>query len=122
WTSGPASAELPAGNHVFTATATQASSISGNPEGTSAPVSFTVNTNPPTVTLAALSSPSNNPAPSFAGTASETSAVTVTIYSLPRRTVKATAIAAGTGGSWSSAAASPTLTDGKYAAIATQPS
>src|SRR5205807_1905246 len=97
WTSGPASAELPAGNHVFTATATQASSISGNPEGTSAPASltgnpegksaeilFTIDTKAPAVSMNAVQTPTNNPAPELSGglgtEAGDHGSVSVSIY------------------------------------------
>ena len=56
----------------YTATATQTSSLTGNPSGTSAPVSFVVDTNPPTVTLEEPEPQlSNNATPSFSGAASE---------------------------------------------------
>jgi hypothetical protein len=123
WTSGTAKPALASGTHTYTAVAIQNSPL-GNPPGRSAPVTFTVNTLPPTVTLNALPKISNNTTPVFEGTASETTTVTVKIYEGKKAegTVKSSATAAGTGGAWTSNAASPALPTGEYTAVATQPS
>src|SRR5665213_1978427 len=77
---------------------------------------------PPTVTLNPPKSPSNNTTPSFTGTASETTPVTVKIYAgaTMKGLAVSTATATGTGGGWSSGDASPALKDGQYTATATQ--
>jgi hypothetical protein len=123
WTSASASPGLSIGKHTYTAVATQPSSL-GNPSGVSAAVTFTVDTTSPIVTLKQPGSPSKNTTPSFSGTASDTSAVTVNIYAGATATgpVVSTAGATGTGGSWSSGNASPGLPSGEYTAVATQPS
>ena len=121
WSSGEASPELASGE--YTATATQTSSL-GNPAGESAPVRFTVDTASPTVTLNSPALRSNNTAPSFTGTASDTKTVTVQIYAgtTAKGTVVRTVTATGTGGGWTSSAVSPALPNGEYAATATQES
>jgi large repetitive protein len=122
WSSGKASPGLASGE--YTATATQESSLLGNPTGVSAPVTFTVDTTSPTVTLAQPVSLSNNTKPSFTGTATDTTRVTVKIYAgaTAKGTVVRTATATGTGGTWTSAEVSPALPDGEYTATATQES
>ncbi len=121
WTSGPASPAL--ANGEYTAVASQPSSL-GNPTGTSSPVTFTVNTSAPTVTLTSPKSPSNNTTPTFTGTASEGTTVAIQIYAGPaaKGAVVAEATAAGTGGAWASGPANHALSSGQYTAIATQPS
>ena len=79
FTTGEAGPALPSGKRTFAAQATQESPL-GNPEGKSNVVTFVVNTNPPTVTLNAITTPTGNTTPSFSGTASETQPVTVKIY------------------------------------------
>jgi hypothetical protein len=108
---------------TYTAVATQSSSI-GNAPGVSNEVTFTVDTAPPTVTLASPAARSNVTAPTFTGTASDTTTVTVAIYRGPKAegSVVSSATASGTGASWTSSAASPPLSEGQYTAIATQPS
>ncbi len=77
WTTTPTA--LPDGQ--YTAVARQQSAIS-NGAGSSAPVTFTIDTEPPTVTLQELPTPSANRMPSFAGTASDSrEPVTVLVYS-----------------------------------------
>jgi hypothetical protein len=121
WNSGNASPALASGE--YTAVATQPSSL-GNPEGKSSPVTFTVETSSPTVTLDQPTSPSNDTTPSFTGTASDTTQVTVKIYagSKAEGTAVSKATAGGSGGAWSSGGASPALSSGTYTALATQPS
>ncbi len=123
WTSGQATPALPSGRRTFTAFATQ-SSVIGNAAGRSGAVTFMVDTEPPTVTLSPVPSPSNDTTPSFSGTASEATQVTVEIFEGPTAegTVVASATATGTGASWSSNDAVPALGDGTFTAIATQPS
>ncbi len=121
WTSGPAGPALPDGE--YTAVATQLSSV-GNPAGVSAPVTFIVNTAAPTVTLSKPASPSNDTTPSFTGTASDTTPVTVQVYSGAQAegSIVVTATATHTGGKWTAAPVSPPLASGEYTAIATQES
>jgi hypothetical protein len=121
WISGNASPALADG--LYTAIAVQESSL-GNPSGVSTPVTFTVDTTSPTVSLNQPASPSNDTMPSFTGSASDTTQVTVEIYKGAMATgpVVSTAMAAGTGGAWTSGNASPALPDGQYTAIATQTS
>jgi hypothetical protein len=122
---------LQEGKHTFTAYATEKSAISGNEEGRSAPVTFEVNTLPPTVTLNPVPSPANDAQPSFSGTASETTPITVSVYEGSATDGNAVAAieAEGTGGEWSSgklgsprAKGNSTLPNGEYTAIARQPS
>jgi hypothetical protein len=117
WASGQASQSLESGG--YTAEATQESSL-GNGTGHSSTVSFTVNTKPPTVSLHQPAPLSNNTTPSFTGFASDTTPVTVKIYS--GSNVVAEATAQGNGGEWVSEPAHPALQSGQYTAIATQPS
>jgi hypothetical protein len=123
WTAGPLAPALPRGVHTYTAVAAQPSEIK-NPPGRSAPVTFEVNTEPPAVTLQAPPSPSGDTTPSFSGTASERTPVTVKIFkgAAAEGPVVASATATGTGAGWSSTGASPSLTDGTYTAVAIQPS
>src|SRR5262249_44122734 len=82
---------------------------------------FTVVTASPTVTLKGPASPSKQTQPSFSGSASDSTPVTVHIYNaLHVEVAKATADPSG--GIWSSGEASPALTDGTYTAQASQPS
>ena len=124
WSSGNASPALEDGQ--YTATATQEGLV-GNPAGVSPPVTFTVDTEPPTVTLEAPAR-SKNLTPSFKGTASESGpAVTVEIYkgSEAKGTPVATATAAASraGEAWSSGSASPALEAGNhtFTAVAVEP-
>jgi hypothetical protein len=123
WVSGDVSPALSSGRHTYTAVATQVSSL-GNPAGVSNPVTFVVDTASPAVSLDQPASPSNDVAPSFAGSASDSTPVTVDIYAGATATgsVVATATATGTGGGWVSGKASPALSDGQYTAIASQES
>jgi PKD domain/Bacterial Ig-like domain len=107
---------------TYTAKATQSNVVSE--VGSSAPVTFIVDTSPPTVTLNQPESPSDDTVPSFTGTASDTTPVTIRIHAgaTASGTVVATATAAGTGAGWSSSDASPALPSGEYTAVATQAS
>jgi hypothetical protein len=121
WSSSKATPALPRGRHTFTALAIQPSEIKNAP-GQSAPVTFEVDTEPPTVTLKPPASPSNDTTPSFSGTASEASQLTVEIFAGPRAEgqVLATVVAKASGGSWVSDHASPALGDGTFTALAVQ--
>jgi hypothetical protein len=123
WTSGPLTPPLPSGRHTFTAVATQTSKIKNAP-GKSAPITFVVNTEPPVVTLKAPPSPSNDTTPSFSGTASEATQVTVEIFEgmAAEGKIVAMATATGTGGGWTSSEATPALASGTFTALAAQPS
>ncbi len=88
--------------------------------GTSAPVTFRVLTAAPTVTLDQPEPAPGVTAPAFTGTASDTTPVTVVIFS--GGTVVASATAAGTGAGWHSSDASPPLVVGHYTAVALQES
>jgi Bacterial Ig-like domain len=118
WSLGPA--EL-LGDGSYTAQATQTNLASET--GTSSPVTFTVDTAPPVVSLNPPATPSEDQTPSFTGTASDTTPVTVQIHAgTAQGTVVSRATAAGTGGGWSSGAASPALQIGQYTAVAIQTS
>jgi hypothetical protein len=123
WTSGPVTPALPRGRHAFTALAIQTSAIK-NPAGKSAPVTFVVNTEPPSVTLKAPPSPSSDTTPSFSGTTSEGGTVSVEIFagSTAEGNVLARGTSVPTAGSWTSTHATPALPDGTFTAQATQPS
>jgi hypothetical protein len=123
WSSGHVTPALPRGRHTFTAFATQTSEVKNAP-GMSAVVTFVVDTEPPTVTLKALPSPSNDTTPSFSGTASDATPVTVEIFEGPKAEggALARATATETGGSWTSGDATPALGSGTFTALATQPS
>jgi hypothetical protein len=122
WSSGGTTPALNDG--TYTAVATQKSSLLGNPEGASGQRTFTVETSPPKVTLTPPAAISNNTTPSFTGTASDTTPVTVQIYAGTdvSKPAVAKATATGTGGGWASGNASPPLPSGKYTAVATQKS
>jgi hypothetical protein len=121
WSSSKATPALPRGRHTFTALAIEPSEIKNAP-GQSAPVTFEVDTEPPTVTLKPPASPSNDTAPSFSGTASEASQLTVKIFEGSRAEGQVLATATGTasGGSWISDHASPALGNGTFTALAVQ--
>jgi len=123
WTAGEVTPALPGGRHTFTAFASQPSGIHNGP-GKSAPVTFVVDTEPPTVTLEGPPSPSNETTPSFSGTASDNTQITVEIFEgpQPEGKVLATATATGTPGSWTSGHATPALGNGTFTALATQTS
>jgi hypothetical protein len=107
---------------TYTARATQTNVFSE--PGESTPVTFTVDTSRPTVTLNSPESPSDNTTPSFTGTASEKALVTVQIHAggAVSGTLVSRATASGTGAGWTSGNASPALPNGEYTAVATQES
>jgi hypothetical protein len=110
---------------MYTAQAEQANLASET--GLSSPVRFMVKLAAgagPTVTLSSPPSPSNNTTPSFTGTASDVTPVTVRIHAgtSVRDPIVSTATAAGTGAGWTSGNASPALSSGQYTAVADQAS
>ncbi len=107
---------------TYTAQATQTNGAAET--GASSPVTFTIDTAAPTVTLNTPASPSDDTTPSFTGTASDTTTVSIQIHAgaSASGTLVSRATAPGTGAGWSSAEASPALSIGQYTAIATQPS
>ncbi|MGO8907626.1 MAG: Ig-like domain-containing protein [Solirubrobacteraceae bacterium] len=119
WSLGPTE---PLGDGTYTAQATQTNFASET--GTSLPVTFTIDTAAPTVTLNSPQSPSDDTTPSFAGTASDVTPITVQIHAGPtaKGPVVSTATATGTGAGWTSGDASPALSVGQYTAIAIQAS
>jgi len=107
---------------TYTAEVTQEDWVEN--KGHSGPVTFKVEAEPPKVTLEPVKTPSKNNTPSFKGTATNTTPVTVDIYAgaTATGTPVATATATGTEKAWTSGATSATLKDGEYTATATQPS
>jgi hypothetical protein len=105
---------------TYTAQATQTNALSET--GVSAPVTFTIDTAPPAVTLNQPPSPSEDATPTFTGTASDTTRVTIRIHAgaSPEGMIVAEAVAGGTGGAWTSGAAGPPLAVGQYTAVAEQ--
>ena len=87
-------------------------------------VTFTVDTTAPTVTLNSPESPSDNTTPSFTGTASDITPVTVQVHAgaTAKGAVVSLAMAAGTGSNWTSGDTYPALPIGEYTAIAVQES
>ncbi len=120
WITSSVSPPLKDGSYAAVATQTSAEETTG----VSNVVTFTIDTQPPIVTLSAPPSPSPNTTPSFTGAASEASAVTVEVFAGQRAegTILAQASADPTGGSWISAGALPALRDGTFTAIAVQDS
>jgi hypothetical protein len=112
--------DLPDG--LYTARASQTNGLGET--GSSAPVTFTINTAAPLVTLERPQLPAGDAAPSFSGTASDTTPVSVQIYAggSTEGTRVALATAAGTGAGWHSSAATPALAIGRYTAVAVQKS
>ena len=114
------SIEPPLNDGTYTAQATQSNFASEI--GVSAPITFTVDTAAPTVTLSPPESPSDNTAPSFSGTATDVKPVTVLIHAgaTTSGTLVSSATATGTGAGWTSSGASPPLSVGEYTAVASQ--
>ncbi len=102
---------------TYTAQASQTNGETG-----SAAVTFTVDTAAPVVTLSSPESPSDDATPSFTGSASDITPVTVQIHggATEDGTIVSLATAAGTGARWTSSSASPALSVGEYTAVATQ--
>ncbi len=126
WTAG--SAKLATGKHFYTAIAIEPSGL-GNKQGESKPVTFEVNTLPPTVTLEPLPLRSNETKPSFSGTASEAGTITVKLTgettATPHKKVEESLqvkVTAKEGGPWKTSSVTPPLEEGEYEAVATEPS
>lgn len=119
WSLGPVE---PLADGIYTAQATQTNYAMETQA--SAPVTFTVQTAAPRVTLDSPPSPSDDATPSFSGTASDTTPVLVEIHAgtSPSGGVISSAQAAGNGAGWSSQPASPPLVAGTYTAVAVQQS
>jgi hypothetical protein len=122
WSLGPTE---PLGVGAYTAQAEQTNFRLET--GKSSPVTFLVNTPAsaaPTVTLNSPASPFISTTPSFTGTASDVTPVTVQIHAgaTVKGSIVSTATATGTGAAWASGNASPALPGGIYTAIATQAS
>lgn len=120
WSTGTLARSLPRGRHTFTAIAIQPSEL-GNPAGKSSPVTFVVDTEPPTITLSPPASPSNDTEPSFSGTTSEATPVTIEVYEgdQPEGKLVASAVAAAEeAGAFESNVAAPPLGDGTFTAVA----
>jgi len=118
WSVGPVAALA---DGLYTATASQTKGETG----ISAPVSFTVLTTAPVVTLEQAHPSPGDARPSFAGTASDpTKGIAIEIHEgeSEEGTVLATATAAGTGAGWHSGPASSPLAVGRYTAVAIQES
>ncbi len=119
WLLGPVE---PLNDGTYTAQATQTNLASET--GTSLPVTFAVVTAAPAVTLNPPEPPSGDTTPSFSGTASDATPVTVQIHAgaTATGTLVSRATATGTGAGWTSDDASPALADGQFTAVATQES
>lgn len=89
---------------------------------TSSPVTFAILTTAPHVTIVQPEPSPGESAPSFSGTASDITQVTVQIHAgeSASGTPVATSTAVGTGGEWRSSPASPSLAVGRYTAVAVQ--
>jgi hypothetical protein len=119
WSLGPVE---PLEDGLYTATAEQTNPLLQR--GISAPVSFTVDTAAPVVTLEQPQPAPGEDDPSFTGTASDIEPVTVQVHAggSAEGTVVAVATAAGTGAGWHSSPANPALAVGRYTAVAVQES
>jgi hypothetical protein len=108
------------GTYTAVATETNASEETGR----SSPVTFTVDSGAPTVTLNSPISPPYNTTPLFTGTASDITPVTVLIHAGPTTSgmIVSAATATGTGAGWASGNSSPALPIGQYTAVAIQAS
>lgn len=110
---------VPLVDGVYTAQASQTNS--SEQKGSSPPVTFTINTLAPTVSLDQPEPLPGDMTPAFTGTASDHTPVIVEIESTEGTTV-AVATAAGTGAAWRSSDATPALGVGQYTAVAFQES
>ena len=111
WSTSTLSKALAEGKHTFTAYATE-KSAAGNADGKSATVTFEVNTEPPTVSIVAPPSPSNDTTPAFSGTANENTEVVVHVFE--GATEVASASTTASGGKWSTSTLSKPLASGKH--------
>jgi len=100
---------------VYTARASQGAERS-------LPVTFTILTTAPHVTIEPPQPAPGESTPSFSGTASDTTQVTVQIHAgeSASGTLVASASAVGTSAAWRSSPASPALAAGRYTAVAVQ--
>ena len=116
WTLSPLE---PLADGIYTA---QASQTNGSGTGSSLPVTFTVLTSAPVVTISQPAPAPGETAPSFTGTASDTTPVSVQIHAgdSSKGTLVSSATAAGTGARWQSSPANPRLPLGTYTAVAVQ--
>ena len=124
WSTSGLSKALPSGKNTFKAFANEKSGL-GNAEGKSNEVSFEVNTLPPEVKFTEVPPLiSNNTTPAFAGTASETAAVTIEVFKGEKAEGKpvATLTAPVSGEHWGAAHITKELENGKYTAVASEPS
>ena len=122
WANGASPTETGLVAGTYTATSEQPEAVLE--PGPSEPVTFTVNTKPPTITLEKLPPRSNEAKPTFSGTASEPGTVTVQVHEgTGNGGPVATTLTATVGetGDWS-VTASSALSDGPYTAVATEPS
>ncbi|MCW3069910.1 MAG: Large repetitive protein, partial [Solirubrobacterales bacterium] len=108
----------PLGEGTYTAIAEQAELLGGS--STSGPVTFTIITAPPKVTLTGPPALSNKTKPSFSGKAGDHTQVVVHILNAANQQVT-TATATPSGGTWS-ASNEGELESGSYHAVATQES
>ncbi len=111
WSTSTLNTPLASGKHIFTAYATEKSGL-GNGEGHSAPVTFEVDTEPPSVSIVDPPSPSKNTTPGFSGAASESTEVVVHVFE--GATEVASASTTASGGKWSTSTLSKTLSTGKH--------
>ena len=109
-------ATTPLADGTYTAVAEQ-SELLGEPFPPSLPVTFTVDTTPPSVSLNAVASPTKDPTPTLEGSAGTAAGddeeVTVEIFS--GQNVVASATVGGGGGSWSFTPSH--LSDGTYTEV-----
>ena len=111
WSTSSLSKALPAGQHSFTAYATEVSGL-GNSAGRSSEVAFEVDTISPTVTIVAPASPGKSTEPDFSGAASEPTQVVVHVLEGSKEVASATTTASG--GKWSTSSLSKALPAGKH--------
>jgi hypothetical protein len=104
---------------TYTAQVTQADKAGNIGASTT---TFTIDTVAPTVTLNAPPTPTNNQTPSFTGTSTDATTVTVEVYegTAAKGAPVTTATATGAVGEWKSAPAAKPLASNVYTAIATQ--
>jgi hypothetical protein len=114
WHTGPSKPALKTGK--YTAVASQPSSL-GNATGTSAPLTFEVDTLPPEVHMQSIESPSGDLNPSFTGSASEATPVRVYVYNSEGEEVTSVEGQVEEG-VWSTEALTEALEDGTYTAVA----
>jgi|GEM_PF-3529438 len=125
WKTAPVPLTVESGSGTFTVVARANSTLSGNPEGVSAPVTFVVYTKSPAVTLESPPSLSRFSTPSFSGATNEATPVTVVIYKGATDLgpeVTSTAPAEPSGDTWQTKPLVHPLEDGEYTAVAREES